>query len=80
MKEVSSITDCQELEALPKKKLLWFEMSRFCIVKAYTSLKLQKIDAVVAVCCALHKFLTPNCCLFLHTSEMQPRRGYTMQD
>jgi len=60
MKEVSSIIDCHELKALVKKKMLGFEMARFCIVKAYTSLKLQKIDDVVAVWCALHNFLMPN--------------------
>ena len=81
MKEVSSITDCHEVESLvKKKKLLWYEMARFCIVKAYTSLKLHKLEAVVAVCCALHKFLMPNCCSVLHSIEMQPRRGYIMQD
>jgi len=62
MKEVSSITDCHELKALVggKKNCWGFEMARFCVVKAYTGLKLQKIDAVVAVCCALHTFLMPN--------------------
>jgi len=63
-----------------KKKLLWYEMARFCIVKAYISLKLQTIEDVVAVCCALHKFLMPNSCSVLHSIEMQPRRGYIMQD
>jgi len=57
-----------------------FEMARFCSVKTYTSLKLQKIDVMVAVCCALHKFLAPNYGWILHTTEMQPRRGCIMQD
>ena len=59
-----------------KKKLLEFEMARFCIVTAYTSLKLQNIEAVVAVCCALHIFLMPNWCSVL-LRGLSPRANYT---